>query len=66
MFEVWKKKTNLIPFQIWFFFITINFFSLSFALCFVSYLLSSSSFFPFFFLKYVNVSPFFVSCFNLF
>jgi hypothetical protein len=33
-FEVWKKKTNLIFFQVWFFFS-------SFALCFVSYFLSS-------------------------
>jgi hypothetical protein len=34
-FEVWKKKTNLI------FFLKYGFFSLSFALCFVSYFLSS-------------------------
>jgi hypothetical protein len=33
-FEVWKKKTNLIFFQVWFFFS-------SFALFFVSYFLSS-------------------------
>ncbi len=34
-FEVWKKKTNCI------FFFKYGFFSLSFALCFVSYFLSS-------------------------
>jgi hypothetical protein len=33
-FEVWKEKTNL-------FFFKYGFFSLSFALCFVSYFLSS-------------------------
>jgi len=34
-FEVWKKKSDL------FFFFKYGFFSLSFALCFVSYFLSS-------------------------
>jgi len=55
-FEVWKKKTNLI------FFFKYGFFSLSFAVYFVFYFLSSI--FKFSFKIILLYFPFFVSCSN--